>query len=486
MGTLPSVAADATFNRIETLTNQYANALVTADLNGDGLPDLVGIYSRVNNTFSVQLANGDGTFAKPVSYTLPVNQQYPMYIATADINNDGKADVILATGDDLSVYFGRGDGTLATPRNTTLPGLAAIQLIVSDFNHDGKPDAALAMGRSVVVMWGDGQGGFSAPVNILTVTDNQGFSAMAAGDFDSDANADIAVGVSNGPCNPGGCDHTDVHILYGSGSISFADKTLYGNVPNFFLFSSGDLNGDGRTDLAGFFLGPKPGGENTLILYGHPTRTVTAKYLTANGPTETTHTATAIADLNGDGRTDFALLAANSSNKEAIDLFLRGTSRGYAFQEVIFGDNTFEIGNPVVGDFNGDQKTDLVVAAKNDLINSDQLTRIYAYLNTTSATRWPPCDYPKAARGINVCNPVNGATVGSNVQFKIAATWFQPIRKIEVWVDGTKVNEQHHVWDKYGWLKCGHSFAPGSHRADIYTAGYDNALQRQSLTFTVR
>jgi hypothetical protein len=67
----------------------------------------------------------------------------------------------------------------------------------------------------------------------------------------------------------------------------------------------------------------------------------------------------------------------------------------------------------------------------------------------------------------------------------VAATWFEPLRKVELWVDGVKVQEQHNVWDKYGWLQYSHTFATGKHRAAIFTAGYDNALQSRTFTFTV-
>jgi hypothetical protein len=357
-------------------------------------------------------------------------------------------------------------------------------LSVADFNHDGKVDVALTSMRNIVVMYGDGLGGFSAPVNVLTVGADQGVYVYDIGDFDADANADIAFGIIYGPCNPSTCDHTDVHILYGSGSNSFTDKLVYPGVKgSVFYVVSGDINGDGRSDLTGGLPFPTQNGEDTIVLYGHSNRTVTAKYLGSSAITDGTLT---VADVNGDGRNDIAMTAYDaSSNQQIIGLFLGGPNNSFTWQEVPFSSNHFEMGNLLVGDFNRDKKTDLAVAATDDS-NPNNGTQVYDYLNTTTSTNWSPCSYPAASHGINVCSPANGATVSSNVQFKIAATWFEPLRKLEVWVDGRKIVEQHHVWDKYAWLKATHTFAAGTHHVDVYSAGYDNALQRQSLTFTVR
>lgn len=484
ISSIPAIGGIATFNRVETPAIQYTSQMITADLNGDGIPDLIQTYSRVpvDNTFSVQIANGDGTFASPVSYTLPVKQQTSVYFATADVNNDGKADIILTNEQNLLVYLGNGDGTLAAPKTIVLPDYTQ-SLSVADFNHDGKVDVALTIVRNIVVMYGDGQGGFSAPVTILTVGADQGVVVYGVGDFDSDANADIAIGIIYGPCNPSTCDHTDIHILYGSGSTSFTDKLVYPGVRgSFFYVATGDINGDGRTDLMGPLVFPTQNGEDAIVLYGHPTRTVTAKYLGSSGITAGSMT---VADVNGDGRNDIAMTARNASNQVIIGLFLGGPNNSFTWQEVPFGSGYFEMGNLLVGDFNRDQRPDLTLASKDDS-NANGQTIVYDYLNTTVAGKWSPCAYPKAARGINVCSPANGATVGAKVQFKVAATWFEPLRKLEVWVDGKKIVEQHHVWDKYAWLKATHTFAVGTHRLDVYSAGNDNALQRQSLTFTAQ
>jgi hypothetical protein len=466
-----------------TPADQYAAGIVTADLNGDGVPDLIETYSRVNPVLlSVQIAKGDGTFSSPVNYNSPINQQYAVIILTSDVNEDNKADVIAITGADMLVYLGNGDGTLATPIHTTFSSLVALAA-VADFNHDGNPDVVLGFTSddTIDVAYGDGRGGFASPQIIFTVPGQQRVLSMAAGDFDGDANADVAIAIPNGPCNQGGCANTDIHILYGDGSNAFTHKLVRAHIPSDFTFSPGDLNQDGITDLVGSLSRTTKAGNNVLVLYGHSNRTMSSKYLTSSGPAFNWAFFTAVvADFNGDGKSDFAIEAVNPANQQVTDLFLRGPSGSYTLQEIVFDINKYEMGDLVVGDFNRDRKPDILFAAKNDGAG-DPGTQVYDFVNTTEATVFPNCAYPNASHGIATCVTRTGA----NVRFDESATWFAPLRKLELWVDGVKVSEQYRVWDKYGWLSYDHTYPRGTHRADIYSAGYDNALQKVSTSFTI-
>jgi len=81
------------------------------------------------------------------------------------------------------------------------------------------------------VAYGDGKGAFSAPAMVATISSNQVIESIVVGDFDADANADIAVAEGNGPCPTYvGCTSVDVHVLYGNGSGSFTDKLVYAGI----------------------------------------------------------------------------------------------------------------------------------------------------------------------------------------------------------------------------------------------------------------
>jgi FG-GAP-like repeat len=138
---------------IQSFTDVVPASIAVADMNGDGIPDIValGSSSSYRAQVAIALGNGDGTFRAPVltTYTMQYlnNEQG---IAVADFNGDGNLDVAMTdpydpTGSGISL--GNGDGTLQTSNanGTTLPNLA-INVDVSgaafagDLNGDGWSD----------------------------------------------------------------------------------------------------------------------------------------------------------------------------------------------------------------------------------------------------------------------------------------------------------------------------------------------------------
>src|SRR5947209_11316369 len=125
----------ATFSVKNSATTFPNDTPVSADLNGDGIPDLVEVLTDSStgipgpNAFTVQIGKGDGTFGAPMNYPPGVSGwigQIDSGIATADFNHDGKADLVVLiisqTGTSfethLQYYMGNGDGTLAAPVTT--------------------------------------------------------------------------------------------------------------------------------------------------------------------------------------------------------------------------------------------------------------------------------------------------------------------------------------------------------------------------------
>jgi hypothetical protein len=168
-------------------TPTTAAVAVIADLNGDGKADLVvlqdgNLYSTppVPGNVLVYLGNGDGTFGAATTYL--ANTYSDGGLTIADVNGDGKLDILATTGtigsgstfvsnSVLNVLLGKGDGTFQSPITTAqldeVPFLTVIT--VADFNQDGKLDVAqgdcCGLGDTYI-FFGNGDGTFQTPVSL--------------------------------------------------------------------------------------------------------------------------------------------------------------------------------------------------------------------------------------------------------------------------------------------------------------------------------
>jgi len=115
----------------------------------------------------------------------------PLSIKATDFNNDGKLDLVIVNSsqDTVSVLLGHGDGTFQRSVSYPTVGISAQALTVGDFNADGKLDLPVIGAFGGAILLGNGDGTFMPPVNFFNVA---GF-ALATGDFDSDGKLDLVV-----------------------------------------------------------------------------------------------------------------------------------------------------------------------------------------------------------------------------------------------------------------------------------------------------
>ncbi len=139
------------------LPGGYSMSAAVGDVNGDGIPDIIvisGIGSpNGDGLVSVLLGNGDGTFQPATSFDSAGG--FPDAVISADVNNDGKLDIVVANcsstagldcpGSDgvLAVFLGNGDGTFQSPITISTGGPPAWQMAVADVNLDGNLDAVV-------------------------------------------------------------------------------------------------------------------------------------------------------------------------------------------------------------------------------------------------------------------------------------------------------------------------------------------------------
>jgi FG-GAP-like repeat/Abnormal spindle-like microcephaly-assoc'd, ASPM-SPD-2-Hydin len=133
------------------------------DFNGDGKLDLAipDVDASAHNVVDVFLGVGDGTFQSAVAYRTAYGGTA---VAAADVNNDGKLDLVTSG---VSVLLGKGDGTFVNSGGMPVaPG--AYNVDIGDFSGDGKLDVALAApttsGDDVFLLLGNGKGAFQSPL----------------------------------------------------------------------------------------------------------------------------------------------------------------------------------------------------------------------------------------------------------------------------------------------------------------------------------
>ncbi|MBI4893761.1 MAG: VCBS repeat-containing protein, partial [Acidobacteria bacterium] len=205
------------------------------DFNRDGFTDLV-VVNALSGNYSVLLGNGSGTFLLVSNIAIGT---YPHSVASADLNADGKLDLVVTAEYEVRVLLGNGDGTFSLV--TVLhPGQGARFPVVADFNRDGKPDLAIAVytGGNVSLYQGNGNGTFQSPA----VYPNAYTTKILLGDFNRDGNPDVI--------STRGYDDGTVKVWLGTGAGTLQGGAEFPDTLQYLDAVTADFNGDGRLDLA--------------------------------------------------------------------------------------------------------------------------------------------------------------------------------------------------------------------------------------------
>ncbi len=365
-GTAPSGYGPLIFLPATTyFTNGGSTFVAVADLNGDGKQDLVlsdgnSLYGNPG-AVSVLLGNGDGTFQTEVTYS--TNTNGASSVAIGDVNGDGKPDLVVAGGN-VSVLLGNGDGTFQPAVNYSSGSDSSAFVAIADVNGDGKLDILSADGcwtscsvGGMSVLLGNGDGTFQAPV--LYDSGGFGVTSIAVGDLNGDGRPDVVVTDEcqnyERHCNPPGV----AAVFMGNGDGTFQHAVLYDSGGAYASsVTISDLNGDGKPDLAI----SNAGAVSVLLNNGDGTFQTPVNY-DSGGADEVW---AAVADVNGDGKPD--LVVSNACTSDACE------STGEFGVLIGNGDGTFQApfsfiwgsyGPFAIKDVNGDGKPDLVVARGN-------------------------------------------------------------------------------------------------------------------------
>lgn len=318
-----------------------------ADLDSDGREDLVlAIYSQ--GSVGVRRGLGGGAFSETVLYSS--GGGYPEHLGIADFNGDGERDiaVINQNSGTLGVLLGRGNATFDGPSIYSLDsGGHRGPFAVGDFNGDGRDDIAIMQysgNAAIRILLGQSDGTLS-----IASRYEIGSRSVATGDFDGDGNLDLVA--DNWMTG-------DVSLLTGRGDGTFFLRGTYGSGAPYPTFvTSGDLNGDmqldlvvthGYSDILAVLTGNGDGTLNNPVTYSQ------------GGFYDNT---AVISDVDKDGRQDVALALSGSGDGGLMGYvaLLLGQPDGNLGDAITYSLEWDHASWLSIGDFDLDGRRDLAV-----------------------------------------------------------------------------------------------------------------------------
>jgi hypothetical protein len=328
----------------------YVNSLRAADLDGDGRPEII---TASLHSVGVLRNQGDGTFAKAVVY---VQKGPAAYVAAADLDGDSKPDVVAPNfySNTASVLRNNGDGTLTAGAEFFVdadPDAQPSGVAVADLNGDGHPDLSftiLFLDRSTInVLLNQGDGTFTPPVTYPA--GNHAYELIAA-DLNGDGKPDLAAT---------SYDDDEFRVLVNQGDGTFATPVIYAAGAKPLGLVAADLNADGRSDLV--VVSREKDGASVFLQQESGTFTAAVRY-----PAGTSSTSVAVADLNGDGEPDLAVTRNTSEENDLSVLY--GQGKG-TFGEKNYTTLAHEAFGLAAVDLNGDGAPDVAVSSIDGIVS---------------------------------------------------------------------------------------------------------------------
>jgi hypothetical protein len=337
-------------------TSSYGTYALTASVGTKGSIPPSGTVSfsgttvATGNTFFlpatatlVPLSGGNGFLNVPIPEPNNDSADAPPIVAIGDFNGDGIPDIVSAPHGGIAISLGNGDGTFAAPLIPNADSLDGINAFgVGDFNGDGIHDLLVDDEDTglLTVLLGKGDGTFTVGQSMRYPT-----TSLAVADFNGDGKLDVALS-----------ETTQTTILLGNGDGTFTAVHNPSPIGSLQLVA-GDFNGDGKIDLAvASYNDTTLTAAPIIILLGNGDGTFT----TAPSQPQLVASQLVAEDFNGDGKID---LVAISDAGNTVTILLGSGDGAFTAPSTLPTDSNFSAVALAVGDFNGDGKPDVAVAA---------------------------------------------------------------------------------------------------------------------------
>ena len=412
--------------------------LAIADFDRDGKPDLGVVHGSIVSIFFNQ---GAGNFSDPTDTFLD-----PSFVSiqalAADVNNDGKIDMVILQSQptQVLVLLGNGDGTFQPPQALSLVN-TPFAMGLGDFNGDGKIDLAVrecpaaTTDCDIAVYRGIGNGAFTLDT-VLPAPGSTSFThSLVVTDLNRDGKLDIATAALSGSSAAPTANFT---VFFGRGDGSFRSPVVTpvaftvpaGSVAAPPSIVAGDFNGEATPDIGvetGSICGGSACGESTMnIFIDNGAGSFKLKGSFPSSANERPNNWLA-ADLNNDLRTDLARFSSDIHSGN----FQTWTNNGSGTFSSIT--SPYSDATPLyaeVRDMDLDGRHDVIMS-----VSDFGITDVLVGLNQNGTPNCPPP--PSNALQAKLCTP--GAATNATT-FTVKASGNSPvgIKRLELWVDGVK------------------------------------------------
>jgi hypothetical protein len=356
-------ALAASTNFVEPATSPESvgaapTSMVATDLDGDGDRDLATANVSGGNV-TVLRNNGHANFAEPASSPEDAGS-FPDYIASADIDGDLDADLIVSNqeSDDLTILRNKGNGNFVEPATSPEPaGDVPVSVAPADLDGDGDVDLAIANAiesnapDDVTILLNRGTGNFVAAPTSPENAGNKPVSIVAA-NLDGDGDVDLAVANQQG---------NNITVFRNNGSANFTEAPgspeTAGSFPQDIIAAR--LDGDAATDLAVVNQGSSS--EDVTILRNNGLANF-IEPATSPEPVGGRPLSLTAADFDGDSDQDLA----TGNDLDSTVTILRNDGLLDFFEPASSPESTGPNPRSIVsGDFDGDGDPDLAIANQN-------------------------------------------------------------------------------------------------------------------------